>query len=387
MTAVIMAGGKGTRLQGIREDIPKPMFLILGKPVLEYQIECLKKSGIIQIIMITGYLKEVIRKYFGDGSRHGVHISYIEEDKPLGTAGAFYYLKGKIKEPFLLLFGDLMLDVDFARFMKFHQKKNALLTLYGHSNSHPYDSDMIQINEQGCVQQILSKNDRRDFYYRNFTNAGLYAVSPEVLETVSAPVKMDLEKDILAEFIKKSVVYAYKAAEYIRDMGTPDRLKMVEKDIRNGIAQQKNMRNKQQAVFFDCSVVIKVQQDICGQEQDSIILRASAAEAVRKINNSRYLAAVVMAGPAFEKKTDSDVSDIQKKIDTELGIRGAYADVYVCCSNVMAVLDEYCISSDNSWYLYSDTVNMKITGMDERKIVKFQKDKEGICEEFENIFR
>ena len=93
MTAVIMAGGKGTRLQPLSKDIPKPMFLILGKPILEYQIESLRKNGITDIIIIIGYLGDIIINYFRDGKDFGVNIRYITELEPLGSAGALYFLK------------------------------------------------------------------------------------------------------------------------------------------------------------------------------------------------------------------------------------------------------------------------------------------------------
>lgn len=115
MQAVIMAGGKGTRLASIVKDIPKPMFPILGKPILDYQIDSLKKSGISKITIIVGHLGTVIQDHLGNGDEFGVKINYIVENEPLGTAGALYYLKEKIKDDFILLFGDLILDVDFTR--------------------------------------------------------------------------------------------------------------------------------------------------------------------------------------------------------------------------------------------------------------------------------
>lgn len=90
-----MAGGKGTRIQTIASDIPKPMISILNKPILEFQIENLKKSGITEITLVIGYLGYVIKNYFGDGSKWNVTITYVQEDEPLGTAGALFYLKGK----------------------------------------------------------------------------------------------------------------------------------------------------------------------------------------------------------------------------------------------------------------------------------------------------
>lgn len=161
MEAVIMAGGKGTRLQSVAKDIPKPMIKILGKPLLEYQIDSLRESGIDNIILIIGYLGNIIQEYFADGTKFGVNIQYIIEEKPLGTAGALYYLKEKIQGDFVFVFGDLLLDIDWNRFVGFHKKNNGLITLYGHPNSHPYDSDVIVSDENNRVIKIEPKKDRK----------------------------------------------------------------------------------------------------------------------------------------------------------------------------------------------------------------------------------
>ena len=112
MIAVIMAGGKGTRIQSINKEVPKPMITILNKPILEYEIQVLKNQGIKDIILVVGYLKEVITDYFKNGEKFGVNISYIEENEPLGTAGALYYLKNELNEDFLLLNGDILFNID-----------------------------------------------------------------------------------------------------------------------------------------------------------------------------------------------------------------------------------------------------------------------------------
>lgn len=219
MKAVIMAGGKGTRLQAIAKDIPKPMFPVLGKPILEYQIESLKKSAVKEIVLIVGHLGEVIRDYFGDGSKWGVEITYIVEDKPLGTAGALFYLKDRIEDDFLLLFGDLILDIDWERFMAFHKHKGGLITLYGHPNSHPFDSDLIVADVDGKVKKIEPKSIERDQDHHNFVNAGVYCIDPKLLDPITAPEKIDLEKKIIAEQIQEGLVYAYRSTEYVKDMG------------------------------------------------------------------------------------------------------------------------------------------------------------------------
>ncbi|MCI9020242.1 MAG: NTP transferase domain-containing protein [Eubacterium sp.] len=319
MTAVIMAGGKGTRMQQVHTDIPKPMIPVLGRPVLEYQIESLKKSGIVQIFIITGYLKDVIIRYFGNGSRFGVQVHYIEEEQPLGTAGALFYLRDKIKDDFLLLFGDLMLDVDFVRFVKFHRQHNGCVTLCAHPNTHPFDSDLIAADESGCVRQILLKDRQRDFLYHNFTNAGLYCMSPEVFQCVPVPAKRDLEKDVLIPLIEQSAVYAYKTTEYIRDMGTPDRLRKTEEDAGNGIITNKNLRNSQKIIFLDSSVILKNRTEVL----------PGTANAVKRINASEYLAAAVVNLEGIY--ADEKFIEIQKIIETELGNQGAYLDMFLKC--------------------------------------------------------
>ena len=149
MKAVIMAGGKGTRLASVIHDIPKPMVKLADKPLLEYQIENLKENEITEIILVIGHLGNVIKEHFGYGKKFGVHITYFEEKEPLGTAGALFYLKDVLKDNFVLLFGDLFVNINFQRFIKYHQMKNAKITLYTHPNSHPYDSGLIIAGENG----------------------------------------------------------------------------------------------------------------------------------------------------------------------------------------------------------------------------------------------
>ena len=123
-----MAGGKGTRVASVNDAIPKPMLPICGKPVLLHQLECLKRQGITRITLTIGHLGEQISDFFGDGSRFGVQIDYIQEKEPLGTAGALYYLKGKVTDDVILINGDLIFDVDLHRLMEFHKNHKATVT-------------------------------------------------------------------------------------------------------------------------------------------------------------------------------------------------------------------------------------------------------------------
>ncbi len=332
MKAVIMAGGKGTRLQSIASDIPKPMVTVAGKPILEYQIESLKGSRIKDITLIVGHLGNVIRDYFGDGTRWGVHIDYIIEEAPLGTAGALYFLKGKVDEDFLLVFGDLMVDVDWKRFLDFHKNHCALITLFGHPNTHPYDSDVIVVDKNSRVQRILPKKEERNFYYKNFVNAGLYCVSPRLLDFIEKPEKVDLEKKLIADQIPQGTVYAYHSTEYVKDMGTPDRYYSVTDDVVNGVVSSRNLKNKQRCVFLDRDGTINELRGFLHSAEEFELI-PGVGEAIAKLNASKYLVIVATNQPVIARGECSlaELDRIHMKLETELGKSGAYIDgLYYC---------------------------------------------------------
>lgn len=331
--AVIMAGGKGTRLQSINKDIPKPMFPVLSKPILEYQIESLKKSGIDDITIIVGHLGDVIKEYFDDGKKWGVNISYITEETPLGTAGALHYLNGKIEDDFLLVFGDLILDIDWNKFVKFHREKGAYITLFAHPNAHPYDSDLIVADKNGLVTGFDSKkNDRSTYYYENTVNAGLYCFSKEAIKGLTEPVKIDLEKELIVSFIDDKKVFAYKSTEYVKDMGTPERLNMVTEDVKAGVLERRSLKNPQKAVFLDRDGTINKLNGFI-KNVDEFELIDGVTEAIKLLNSSGYLTIVITNQPVIARGecTEAELSNIHKKMQTILGNSGAYVDDIFYC--------------------------------------------------------
>ncbi len=330
-----MAGGKGTRLSEItKNEIPKPMVDIKGKPLLEWQTKQLKKYGINRITMIVGHLGEKIQEYFKDGSNFGLEIDYIFEKEPLGTAGAFYYLKDKIKSDyFMLVFGDVFFDIDIDRMEKFHKDKASLATLFVHPNSHPYDSDLIEADENSRVKRFDSKNNVRNYWYDNVVNAGLYIIDKSICDKVSQPVKTDFEKDILAKMaLEGEPVYAYASPEYVKDVGTVDRITHAIKDLESGLIEARNLKNKQKAIFLDRDGTINVLKGFISREEE-FELEKSAAPAIGLINSSGYLAIVVTNQPSVARGLCqcSDIELIHKKMKSLLGKEGVYADeVYYC---------------------------------------------------------
>lgn len=346
-----MAGGKGTRIASIKSDVPKPMIPIAGKPILEWQVENLKACGLIDITLVIGYLGHVIQDYFGDGSKFGVNFTYFVEDVPLGTAGALFKMP-ELTEDFLLMCGDVILDVDFNRFIGFHKKNHAWASLMVHPNGHPYDSsllitEILSPQESGGlpidthkVVKWMNKEDNR-LYYKNRVNAGIEIISPELLNETKryfvprhpeTPDKIDLDRDVLKPNIKSGRIYAYDTPEYIKDMGTPERYYEVEDDIKSGKVKARNLGNKQKAIFLDRDGTInKYVGFLTKPEQFELI--PGVAEAIKWINKSGYLAIVVTNQPVIARGdcTWEELQQIHDKMETELGKEGAYIDaIYVC---------------------------------------------------------
>lgn len=333
--AVIMAGGKGSRLRSITNDeIPKPMVPVDGKPLLEYQVEKLKAYGIKKIVMIVGHLGEKIVDHFKDGKDFGVEIDYIFENEPLGTAGAFYYLKDKTDaKDFMLIFGDVFFDMDFDRMEDFHFKNSALTTLLAHPNGHPYDSDLIQTDDTGRVIGFDSKHNVRDYWYDNMVNAGIYIINKRLLDLVKEPVKTDFEKDILANQVKLGAnIYAYHTPEYVKDVGTVDRINATVEELKSGLIQSKNLKNKQRAIFIDRDGTMNVSKGFISKADD-LELIPGTIDAIKAINKSGALAIVITNQPVIARGECSfeELHNIHNKLKTLLGEKGAFVDDIFYC--------------------------------------------------------
>ncbi|MCR5647704.1 MAG: HAD-IIIA family hydrolase [Acholeplasmatales bacterium] len=331
MYAVIMAGGKGTRIQSIEPNLPKPMIKICGKPVLEHQIDSLKNSGITDIVLVVGYLGEKIKEYFKDGKEFGVNISYISEDEPLGTAGALYYLKDRKDEEFILVFGDVVFDVDFDRFIKFHKNNKSFITLLVHPNSHPYDSDVLVLENKKVID-ILSKNEPRNYYYMNLVNSGIYCLDKKVLDYIKEPKKIDLEKNIITHFMGEKLVYGYRSTEYVKDMGTPERIKQVESDYNKGLVSIKNLKKPQKCIFVDRDGTLNDSNDYVRKLED-FKLYDNVPETIKRINESGYLVICITNQPVISRGECSrnTVEKMHLKLGMELGEKGAYLDDLAYC--------------------------------------------------------
>lgn len=389
MQAVIMAGGKGTRLAALTKDeIPKPMVVVAGKPLLLWQVERLKENGITDIIMVIGHLGEKIQEYFGDGSKFGVNIQYFVEETPLGTAGSFYYLKDMITEDtFLMMSGDLFLDVDFERMIRFHKEKGSAATLFVHPNGHPHDSDLLVLDQDERAIRFDSKHNVRNYWYDNCVNAGVFVFEKTICDRVPEPVKRNLENDVIKGMIEDGIpVYGYRSPEYVKDVGTVERIEQALLDIGSGLVSGKSLKNKQKCIFLDRDGTINKKNGFISKE-DEFELEDCALEAIKKINKSGYLAIVITNQPSVARGLCEieDIERIHRKLSTLLGREGVYLDDIFFCPHhpdkgfpeenpiykipcecrkpktgmIQKAVKKYNIDLENSWMIGDTTMDLQ----------------------------
>jgi len=336
MKVVVMAGGKGERISSLFPDIPKPLIPIEGIATLEREIIELSKQGFNDFIFTVSYKHEEIINHFKDGSKYNIHIDYFIEEKPMGNAGALFFLD--LDEDFILINGDLVFDIDLNRMINFHNKYNLSATIFTHPSTHPYDSSLI-IAKDNVVTKWISKDEERPIYYKNQTNAGIHILSSKIFKNININKqeiidgrKIDLDKDILKPLSLKGELACYKSSEYVKDMGTKDRYYAVIDDYKKGIISNKNLLNKQKAIFLDRDGTINEYVGYLKNEADFKLL-PKVSEAIKLINQSGYLAIVITNQPVIARGDISidDLNNIHNKMETLLGENGAYLDaIYYC---------------------------------------------------------
>jgi len=333
LKAVILAGGRGTRLSSMTKDIiPKVLVQVAGKPVIIRQMELLTKHGVKEIIVTTGYLSEVLFNYLGNDF-HGAKIVYAKEEQPLGTAGGLSALKGQLDDDFFLLYGDVVCDMNLTRLMEYHRNRKGSGTLVVHPNDHPFDSDLIATDHQGRICKFLPETERGDGWYRNLVNAAVYVFSPKIFNYILDNVKQDFVKDVFPRVIADGqLLWAYETTEYLKDMGTYERLARVEIDYNYRIPELLRLSNYRPAVFIDRDGVLNREVDnLCCAEDLELI--PGVALAIRHLNKAGYLVIIVTNQPMIAKGflNEEELARIHAKLETLLGYQGAFIDkIYYC---------------------------------------------------------
>jgi mannose-1-phosphate guanylyltransferase/phosphomannomutase len=219
MKAVIMAGGKGTRLRPLTSNQPKPMIPIINKPCMEHIVRLLKRHGFEDVLVTLEFMPEVIKDYFGDGSGWGVRMDYSVEEEPLGTAGSVKYVEDRLGERFVVVSGDALTDVDLTQAVAFHEEREAEVTLVLRKVDDPSEFGIVVIEEDGRVADFLEKPDE-DEVFSYTANTGIYIVEPGVLEDIPEGQEYDWSKKQFPKMLEEGrPVYGYVMEGYWEDIG------------------------------------------------------------------------------------------------------------------------------------------------------------------------
>jgi mannose-1-phosphate guanylyltransferase/phosphomannomutase len=331
MKVVVLNGGKGSRL-GLK-DRPKPMADVAGKLLLERILEIARTSGFREFLFLNGHLAEVIEEHFGDGGRFGIRIQHVREQTPLGTAGAVRAARLLLPEPFLLLYGDILIDVDLQHFAAAHTQSGSVATLFVHPNDHPRDSDLIEVDGEGRIRRFIVKPHPADAILPNLVSAALYAVNPTAIDYVSPNGPSDWAHDVFPRIVAAGLpLSAYRSLEYAKDVGTPERLRLAEADILSGRVSRMSRRQAKPAVFFDRDGVLN--REINGVHRpEDLLLCADVGATVRRVNRAGVPAICITNQPDVAKGLVSSetLTQIFAALDTALAVEGAYLDaVYYC---------------------------------------------------------
>jgi len=215
---VLMVGGLGSRLRPLTENTPKPMLKVGNKPILETIINNFKRYGFVNIILSVNYKADIVKEYFGDGSKFGVNIEYIHENKRMGTAGALSLMREKLDEPFFVMNGDLLTNVNFEHLLNFHLKEESVATMAVREYEYQVPFGVVN-QEDGKISSIVEKP--KHYYY---VNAGIYLLSPDVLEFIPDDEFYDMPTLFTTLIEKEKQPISFPVHEYWLDIGQVQQL-------------------------------------------------------------------------------------------------------------------------------------------------------------------
>jgi len=259
MQAVILAGGKGTRLRPLTLSTPKPITTIANRPFLYYQLEMLKKAGVKEVILGLSYQPEKIMEVFGDGEKLGLKIRYLVESSPLGTAGAYKYAESLINTTTIVFNGDILTNIDMAAAVAEHRKHKATATIILVPVENPSAYGLVETSSDGQVLRFLEKPKANEITC-NTINAGMYVLEPKALEYIPSNQEHSFEYQLFPKLLaEKEPFYSVISKEYWLDIGTSARYLQANLDVlANKLAYNPNrnrLANWQLAQVDDLSLI------------------------------------------------------------------------------------------------------------------------------------
>jgi histidinol-phosphate phosphatase family protein len=334
VNAVILAGGRGTRLASRTNGLPKPLALVNSKPLLEYQLELLARHHVDNVTVLCGFGAAETRAFCGDGSRWGLRLQCIDESQPLGTAGAVIAALDRLPAQFLVLYGDTMVNVDLTRMMTAHVESGAAATLFLHPNDHPQDSDLVETDAGGRIVAFHPYPHPAEALLPNQVNAALYVIEASSLRGFSVPAQpLDFGKHVFPAMLAAGVrLQGYRSPEYIKDAGTPERLDRVTADLLSGVVTRSSLEVARPAVLLDRDGTINEEVSYITRP-DQLHLLPGAAEGIRILREAGFRIAVVTNQPVVARGdcTMQQLQQVHNFMEMELSRQHAFVDgIYAC---------------------------------------------------------
>jgi mannose-1-phosphate guanylyltransferase/phosphomannomutase len=233
--AVVMAGGEGTRLRPMTANQPKPLLPVVNKPIMEHVLLLLKRHGFTETVVTVQFLASLVRNYFGDGEDVGMSLQYATEEMPLGTAGSVKNAEDELRaDPFLVISGDALTDIDLSALVRYHKDNSALVTVALTRVPNPLEFGIIIVDEEGRIQRFLEKPTWGQVF-SDTVNTGIYVMEPEVLAEVPAGVSVDWSGDVFPQLLKSGApLYGWIADGYWEDVGSHESYLKAQADVLSG---------------------------------------------------------------------------------------------------------------------------------------------------------
>jgi len=223
--AVILAGGLGTRLRPFTQILPKPMLPVGDRSILEIQISHLKKHEVHEIFFAANYKADMLKSYFGDGSKFGVKLFYSIEDKPLGTCGPLSLLVERLNEPFVVMNGDILTNIDLGKAYSFHLKQGGIFTVVSKMVTFPLSYGNLITNNN----RIVAIHEKPDIQLEIST--GIYLMNPEIQDFIPRNQTYGMDNLIQDLMARKIPIFCYRMADYWMDIGRMEDYEQAQKDI------------------------------------------------------------------------------------------------------------------------------------------------------------
>src|SRR5450755_4681988 len=232
LKAVVMAGGEGTRLRPMTANQPKPLLPVANRPIMEHVLRLLKRHGFDETVVTVQFLAALVRNYFGDGEEFGMSLQYATEEMPLGTAGSVRNAEDALRdEPFLVISGDALTDMDLTSLVKFHKDKGALVTVALTRVPDPLEFGIVIADEEGRIQRFLEKPTWGQVF-SDTVNTGIYVMEPEVLDEVPPGESVDWSGDVFPRLLERGApLFGWIADGYWEDVGTLESYLKAQADV------------------------------------------------------------------------------------------------------------------------------------------------------------